>query len=430
MSLDEANKTKFIINALSFLSVFQFYLIHLGSIYIQVYVLFAYYILFKAFRLNHNKTVIEKCAVALFIFQIISFWWAKSIFTGMREIFFTLPFLISLFYSIDLATKQERQFKEAVIFYAKCSSVNALLIIVGRLIPSLKFKFLSSFIASLFINGNALYDPNVYITGSNILDSAKSGGFLINANVAGAWMLLAYHLVIALYFATKNKSLIYIALIHLIAVLLCGSKISLLCIPISLCFSFVFVNIFWIKDKLRKTASLFASLALMIAIISAFWIFNLDEKIPYTLIAPFEARMVTWTFGWLEFLKNPLWGHGYGGWTEVFATSGFVRLDLGLTEFSASQNTFITLWSQSGLIAVLIGVTFLVSCFVALIKTNTNKYVVMMLSAGLFAFFLQGQGENYGLFGDVHTMHLLALFLGYITLLSTNKVTKNSTQAS
>lgn len=414
------HKLELLLNIASFLSIFQFYVIRLGGVYLQVYMVFMYWMLLSTFGKRKGWTGIEAFAAALIAFQAISIVWAKNPGTGIREIFFLLPFLIALRAAVELATQDPAALRRAAIMYLKIAAVHSALIIIGRVAPPAKIAFLNSPLSSIFINPNTLNDTNVYLTGSNIRDPGKSGGFLINANVAGAWSLLTFHLAAALYFVDRQSILKWLALIHFLAAICCGSKLSLLCIPVGFMFSLAFVSTSMGPDPLKRAAIAVLGCFSISAASLAIYASGILAHTPYRLVAPFEARMVTWGFGAKEFFKSPLLGHGYGGWTESFSRSGEVRLDLGLTQFSAPQNTFIQLWSQSGIIAAAIGIIFVSAtiCTISRIRATPSRAAPFFLASGVFCFFFQGMAENYGLFGETHIQQLLVLTLAVIISLS------------
>ena len=135
-----------------------------------------------------------------------------------------------------------------------------------------------------------------------------------------------------------------------------------------------------------------------------------------------EARRVTWDFGLSEFVKYPFLGHGYGGWAEQFGALGIYRPDLGLTEFSAPQNTFnISLWSQSGLVSpVLIAANNKNDKNCALRPFRVEFLRHLGLGSPLFSlaafilFYGQGMAENFGMFGSLHTQGALAVLLAWL----------------
>jgi O-antigen ligase len=127
-----------------------------------------------------------------------------------------------------------------------------------------------------------------------------------------------------------------------------------------------------------------------------------------------DIRVVIWTHAVHEFLAHPLLGQGFGGWEQSFTP---YAAKLGIPENFPPHNTLISLWSQSGILAALIGLVFMYAVLAFGLRTlRTKSPELQALGLGTtLAFlwaFIQGMGENWGIVGDLHMQPMLASALG------------------
>jgi len=126
-------------------------------------------------------------------------------------------------------------------------------------------------------------------------------------------------------------------------------------------------------------------------------------------------RLYMWKYGINQMPKHLLKGFGYGGWDKNY---GEYAKKHNLN-FQPPHNTFIFLWSNSGIFAIIFALGFIYSIIKFGIKLFLMKNeklkgysVILLFSFGWV--FLQGMGENSGLIGDEHMISILAIVLGFI----------------
>jgi O-antigen ligase len=294
------------------------------------------------------------------------------------------------------------------------SSVEAVLVIIFRVLPSVEIAFLSRSLARLFVSPNTLDALFTEGGGNNVLDAAKSGGLFVNANIAAAY--LGMSAVAAWYVGRVMGSAVLraVALLDWVAVGFTGSKAGLLCaVGIPLCLGVVGVLR---SQRVNPFAIFAAALALAIsatAFLSPPGIELLDDY-RYDTLATFVSREQIWHYATQMIHQHPLAGLGFGGWEQRFQLNTYVT---GATTPLPAHNSLFILWLQSGLPGVLCGLALTAAIFGAAARasgaSDADTRTLAVAAAGAFTwYFAQGLGENFGLVGEVHMTPLLGALLG------------------
>lgn len=129
-----------------------------------------------------------------------------------------------------------------------------------------------------------------------------------------------------------------------------------------------------------------------------------------------DVRGIIWSFASKEFFSSPLLGLGFGGWEQKFPSFAWQH---GVGSGFPPHNAFLITWSQSGLVAMLSMLVFLVLFLHWSYRASLHsKLQIRSLGSGLFFgalwFWLQAQGENFGILGEQHFTPLLGLFSGVL----------------
>lgn len=401
-------------------SVFQLYLIPVGPYVFSLNLVLIYaaaglYLLQGQWVANWGIRLL----IALFVVQIVSIAWSPTRMAGVRDFVFDLPVLLAMTIGETLERKATRRVVDLIALFCIAGTIQSILVVTFRLDPQLKASFIHSSIAPIFINPNELTG---FFSGetNNVNSPDKSGGFFLNANVAGVFSAVMMFMSLFAYELETRKTvkalLLQVAAVHTAAVATCGSKASLV-----LLFVVPLVAIFlvWLQrsslaTRLAVAGTAVAAVATLISTAKAILLGTVFGR--RLLLASFQ-RSVLWYYAAQKFKQSPLLGLGYGGWSKDLASAGSGFNALGLSPQLPPHNALIILWANSGLFAAAIGILFIV--FVVHTassigeRTGLPRVAIWATSAVTF-FYIQAMGENFGVFGDPHVEVPLALFIGVL----------------
>lgn len=400
-------------------SIFQLYIIPVGGFYFSLGLISAYSLVFLAAPNKATNLPLVRAIGALLLVEAASLIWSPNPEQGVREIVYTLPFLITFLAARQIAMRDESAIVGGLKLYCLVACLHSALIIGMTLDPSLKDLIFSSPAGGLFMSQNSLDALNTGAVVDNAAGSGKSGGFFDNANVAGVWAATTLAATIAVIHYGKSRLYILVALVHIAAIVACGSKASLALLAL---IPVVVVLFFMVFPPVGRRPQLF--LAGMLAALVAGGGLVARVALRQSQFATgsqetLTSRMVMWTHAWHEFQRTPWLGQGFGGWTLSFAPVGEAYRYLGVTPNFPPHNSLIILWSNSGLAALLLGVVIIVLLLrIAMAPRRTAKGLRLAqcaLGAYLFVV-LQAMGENYGILGEIHIQIPLAVMLGWASI--------------
>jgi len=266
-------------------------------------------------------------------------------------------------------------------------------------------------LAPLAINPNALFALFSEAGKNNVLDPDKAGGMILNGNVAGAWASLCFFITVALRWRRWFIVGMAIGAVHLGAVIASGSKASLALVACAIAVAFQ-------MRYLARRMSVANRLMLMVAIVGAASALYLMTTVllsgsdfAYESAKTLDVREIMWRHALAEFQVHPLLGHGFGGWGISFFGIGGAS---GASDLYPPHNAIVYLWSQSGLLAAVLGIAIILSYLRAFERASkcVQGWEYPLLGAGCIAVAAQSLGENYGVFGDVHASVAMGLILG------------------
>ncbi len=402
-------------------SVPQLYVFSIGGVYPSIALLMSFSLfpeMMKKFpALLKSIPFILVCL--LILFQILSFFWSSDIRLGVRSIAYEVPFLMFFSAAFQLHKSMPEFIDKVLIITCFLVLTNAVFVILFRLLPELECAYLNSGFAGLFAGPNTV---DAILDGSernNVIDPLKSGGFFVNANVAASYLGLS-SLVCFYYWIKKNNAiLLLVAVVFWVSIWFTGSKAGIILSVFLLPSLFIVFGYIKSNRKEKVILVLFVILLLLLIFFFILTIFAFEGIWSEILffsksVETTQSRMLIWFYALEEFVHSPILGQGFGGWQEGFK---HYALEKEISTLSPPHNTFINLWSQSGLMAVVIAVFFIASVFsisCRLFRMPDFESRLLGGTLGLTAggFFLQGMGENYGLLGEMHQLPLLSVLIG------------------
>ncbi|MFM0095246.1 O-antigen ligase family protein [Paraburkholderia nemoris] len=398
---------------------FQFFTVAIGDIYPSATLVLALMlILFYDASKLVKTSITTRTWAALVLVQVLSLLWAVDVRSGIRDIAYSFLFFFVFAASMHESKRNPRLVIQLIVAYSILTMIQSGLVIYFRLNPSVKIQYLQGHLAEIFTSPNTLID----LFGSeqnNVLDPAKSGGFEINANTGAAWIGMVGMVTIGLAIGLRRKLLFLVGLFHLTATFFSGSKAAaiLVCALLALMCITVYVSEKLTPSRLAVLLLIFIFIAVAGSILTTA---GSSTDFGHASSDTFDVRKLIWAHAASEFLKNPILGQGFGGWSESFHAYAWQQ---GITDRYPPHDTLIQLWSQSGLLAALLGAAFM-AAFSAEVLTlvRSGSRTAAWIGAGILCGFLfitmQGLGENWGLLGNLRMSPFLAVCLALSRVLS------------
>ena len=401
------------------ISVFQLYMVPIGDFYISLAFAASLSLwpeVFKEARKLFKKKIFALAAI-LVIMQALSIIWSPDPRLGIRTIIYTLPFFFISFAAYSIAKKDRRFIYKTLYITCALMTVQAVLVMIFRVSPAIELGYLSSNIAGLFSGPNVIEGLMNGTEANNIFDPDKAGGFFVNGNTASTYLGMG---AFTAYLVSKNresKLLFFVTLTLWVAVFFTGSKSGAM-LALGLPVIALLQTKYSQFNKRSKSALLTLSLLFLPLAIyfssQAISSFAADSTFTTNSLDTASIRFEIWNYALSAFIESPVFGQGFGGWQIGY---GIYAASIGIPTGFPPHNTLIYLWSQSGIIAALLGVAFIYNVMklaYALIKSSQDEPKLVGISLGLVAgwLFIHGMGENIGLFGEPHQLPLIATLIG------------------
>jgi|GEM_PF-495349 len=404
----------------------------------------------------------------LMVVQSLSLFWSVDKRLGVRTLVYTLPFITIACSVYGLTLSKSPIVKKIFIVILPLVLVEAGLVVIFRLFPAAEDAFLHSTIATFFTNPNTLA---VLFTDArnNVLDPLKAGGFFVNANVAAGYLGIAAFSCWGIGHAYKVRWLQVISVFLWAAVWFTGSKAGIIMayfLPLLYYLYYLYLskNLTFKKGIIGVFSSTVISILLTVLLFGNMHVNPMDSKITKEIANNAQSslnvqnqdknddtvmdignssssaiskseiklqktasdvlqqtadttniRFKIWRYGWHAFQKEPFVGQGFGGWQKDFPQ---YAKSVGIGTGFPPHNTIIYLWSQSGILAAIIGLLFMLSIIrfgFKFASLGMQELTILGMSTA-FAFlwaFIQGMGTNWGLLGEIHMQPLLAAMLGF-----------------
>ncbi len=344
--------------------------------------------------------------IALLAVHAISILWSPEPLQGVRHLVYLAPFLGSALIGYAFTTEQEGKAFAYIHLALWTTGIQASAVILFRLAPELEFWFIRTSFASIFISPNviaALFDgsPN------NIFDAGKSGGLFVNANTASAIMGFCGMVAWNLSARPGLGSLRAVALVHWVAIFFTGSKAGAMLAIATPALLFLYGASRVRKVSLESAIVIFIGGAVLVASLPLMPELMRRSTFLSDASETMLVRRVIWQFAYDEFLRSPILGLGFGGWERLFPYYAYVNR---VSPNYPAHNAFLIAWVQSGMLAPAALIAFMILFLRWVLRSSTRHvHLGVGLFMGTFWFWIQAQGENFGILGEQHFTPLLRI---------------------
>lgn len=364
--------------------------------------------------------------LGIVVLYTVSLMWSPKPEMGLQPIGYFLQFLVIFSAVLTEGRRDEAAIYALLKVTIAFGLVQALSVIIFRIMPGLKLEFYLSSFAKSFISPNSL--KMMFLKGQdNVLNPTKSAGMLgVNANFSATYFGILTFIALGLALQCRSKWLALVSLFLLGTIPFVGSKAGLVLAAVMPLLALRAVTRHY--GRWRSQLRL-VTLAVMLVAATA-WLgpkaFKAREAGIYqavgALLSRSEVTLSTrekiWAFAPQAFARHPFFGQGFGGWQQSIVP--YAR-KVGLSQAFPPHNTIIYLWSQGGLLAALLGLAFMYQVMKLgwhqLRDSAASAFgLSMALTFGFAWTFVQGMGTNFGLLGEIHMSPILAclLALGYL----------------
>lgn len=399
------------------LSVPQLYALPVADFYLSLAFVSSYALWPEALRawrsLLRNPAMLT--GVAIVLVQVLSLLWSPDLRLGIRTLAYTLPFFLIASAATTIARENPQRLRTVLVIVCAELLVLAVMVMAFRLDPVLEMAYLRSDLAGWFSGPNTIQAMLDNTGRNNVFDPVKSGGVFVNANIAAAYLGIGSFVAFMLAGQGAARRLLLTGALLLTGSFFTGSKAGIL-LGVSLPLAAAVVA--WRAGFDRTTRNTLLTLALLVvpACLLLVWqISPASTAFLYESANTAGTRLQIWGYAALTFPDAPLLGQGFGGWQKGFALYAQANR---LSPAFPPHNTLIYLWSQSGLLAALLAVVFmaligrLAWCLVRS-PQRVNQHLGLLLGLACAWHFGHAMGENWGLWGDMHLLPLIATLVGW-----------------
>lgn len=243
------------------------------------------------------------------------------------------------------------------------------------------------------------------ILGDAIVENSgvvRAGGIFSNLNSAGFSCYMSIVFTLLLYLETKDKKLLFFMLILLMAMLITGSRASMLCL-------FVTVSFFVLKRNVNKYLLLTIALSFFLTLFSIPFFYK-KIIVLLRLDRGLSGRNVLYDIGLSIINENKLTGIGLGNLKLVGSEKLMAINDIGAWEkeqllshaIQSSHNAYIETTVELGILGLIV---LLLLLFILLIKyfklikhaLPKNKNIFILFLAATFSCIVRGFFESNGI---------------------------------
>jgi O-antigen ligase len=285
--------------------------------------------------------------------------------------------------------------------------LQSLLIIYFQSNPAIETYFLRSPLSNTFVGPAAMALFSDFK--NNVLDPAKSGGLMVNANAASMVAGVGLCLTLILLNRRGAKWLIFPVFIEIYSIFLTGSKTGS---SLLVCLALVALALSTPVNPMKKMFALVSAITL--GLLGSNTLPNLIPGVNDSTQGSFGTRIDIWKVAFEMFQVNPLLGLGFGGWQRDIALYPSAR-------GYPPHNLFVLAWANAGLVATLLVAIFMyrvTADFLDLIRIYPVSRVrneIIFAFLALAWIFLHGLGDNTFIFGEIHSLFLAAMCLSFLS---------------
>ena len=398
-------------------SIFQLFIFQINGIYVSMAMAAIYvFVVMVLVSTKWKFDAVAKTVFLLLLFQLFSLLWSPDKALAARDFVYSIPFVFIYIFSENQSRRDEHVVVRCLKVFCLVSVIQSLLVVFFLVSPSMEGTFLGGPLAKFFINPNGLSTFQLF-SDNNVSDPDKSGGFFLNANVAAVYAeLCVCASIIVSQYSQRKWFWRTIITLHIAAVVCTGSKSALIVLVTAPAVAWFILNVTNRMTGLRISKIAVFLVVAFLGAYTAYWLLSDTALLDAASLAAYQ-REVIWQYAKGAFLEAPIFGQGYGGWTLGFGAYGYAWRDVGINENMPAHNIFIIWWSQSGIIAVIMGGMFI---FFALKGVAKAKYkpggavISGAAIAAIYAFFFHAMGDNVSPFTELHIQALFASLLGLV----------------
>jgi O-antigen ligase len=284
------------------------------------------------------------------------------------------------------------------------------LVFLFRSAPAVEDRFLHSRAADLLLGPAA---DALFTTGqNNVLDPAKSGGLFVNANVASLFAGLCFFAVAVLRVRTGQTRHTVLLVVLWLSVFATGSKTGA-----ALAIALPVLAFLVVRLRSWPSSPYFLGFGLLTLPITL----SVGDAVLRSVVPDYATRSteslgtrtLLWSAAWDLFQQSPVYGLGFGGWQREIGAY------VGRDDYPP-HNLLIDAWAKSGIVCaavtaalvLVVGARYLRLAFRDDLDPDLRRLNAYGLAAWTWLV-VHGMGDNTSVFGDLHSMLLVAVLLAY-----------------
>lgn len=303
-------------------------------------------------------------------------------FSSNKYILLFIPFFISLTISLFFSEDLETSFQKSLSYFL------LFLIVPVSIIESFKRNKESlNNLLMLVILTLTLSVISIFVFPEVSFLVGRYRGLLGNPNGMAIFTLLTYLMFILLgkinLLPFSNKTSIWIHVLFIITLILCGSRSSLFAI-----------GLYFVLNYLSKYSWFLSFIVFILFLFSYEFIlesfpiianeFGLGDYFRVKTMKEGSGRLIAWSFAWTEIQNHWYFGKGISYTEQLFSKNYFVLSKLG--HQGNAHQSFLTLWLDTGLIGLSLFVLATIGVIVKSLKKH-NFVLAILFPIYFSAFF-------------------------------------------
>jgi len=360
------------------------------------------------------RTALVYSLLVLLLARLAAFAWSPDPGDGRLPTMLLVQFLVTLVLMDNAAREDPWLLYRAHYLLWPFVVAQSGLVAVFQLFPDVEDAYLR-WVAGYFAGQNTvagLFDVNR----NNVLDPAKAGGVFVNGNVAGLFLGVCAMAAFAIWSVTRQRIVLICGLVAYLGVWFTGSKacrVLAVVLPLA-----VVVAYYW-QTRMTARARRLLLVAVGATAVPAVLVVTLGDGGGFlgAVRTAFGQRTDIWGYAVEAFRDGPVLGLGWGGWFEGFAD--YARRNDIYDDTFPPHNILLAAWASTGLLGLAATIGFLVAEFRLVARAAAggsprNAMFVAWTGAAVAWVCIQAMGENTDVFGDIHTIPVIALLLCFL----------------